>query len=647
VADPARRDTRIFRLIGLLASVAGVTYIVWRWGWTLNPAALWFAIPLAVAETYSVIDALLFVLMMWKPVRREPPPPIEGATVDVFVTTYNEPLEVVRPTLEAAVHIDWPELRVHLLDDGARPTMRALAAALGCGYHTRGEEWRGKPLHAKAGNVANALQATSGEFILILDADMIPRARFVRRCLGYFRDPRVAFVQTPQRFYNVPPRDPFGSDAPLFYGPILRGKDGWNAAFFCGSNAILRREALMALGVADYVRAVQRGFSSALRALGRLLRRRGAAAPDRRALRVAMRWARHAVRAGEPLERATAELRAALSETVQRSTEADLAAVASDLAALAGSGDAAAAEAGRFLLQSSTELSRRLPSDTFGLRDGPGAGLDLTRSHEALPVLPLATISVTEDMATAMRLHAMGWRSVFHEEDLAWGLAPEDLGATLGQRLRWAQGTIQVMIRENPLFVRGLSLGQRFQYLTTMYSYFSGFASLIYLAWPVVFLLSGVYPVRAWSLEFFARLVPYLLLNRFMFWWVARGLSVRRGEDYSLALFPVWIRAVLGVLFGVRLRFVVTPKSRQTGRFYHLIVPQIATIAVTVVAIAWAAVSMLAFHRGPGLVALLVNVFWAAYNVRALLVIVQAAGWTPPPGWNPQPPVDDSAGLPY
>src|SRR4029453_3529912 len=92
---------------------------------------------------------------------------------------------------------------------------------------------------------------------LILDADQIPSPEILHRTLGYFSDPKVAFVQTPQWFYNVPPGDPFGSQAPLFYGPILQGKDGWNAAFFCGSNAVLRREALMQVGITPHVRELR------------------------------------------------------------------------------------------------------------------------------------------------------------------------------------------------------------------------------------------------------------------------------------------------------------------------------------------------------------------------------------------------------
>ena len=113
--------------------------------------------------------------------------------------------------------------------------------------------------------------------------------------------------------------------------------------------------------------------------------------------------------------------------------------------------------------------------------------------------MPLATVSVTEDMATCMRLHALGWRSVYHHELLARGLAPEDLRTMLQQRLRWAQGTLQVLLRENPLVQKGLTVGQRLMYFATMWSYLSGFAAVMYIAAPVLFLCFGVLPVNAFG----------------------------------------------------------------------------------------------------------------------------------------------------
>jgi hypothetical protein len=101
--------------------------------------------------------------------------------------------------------------------------------------------------------------------------------------------------------------------------------------------------------------------------------------------------------------------------------------------------------------------------------------------NEAFIVKPMVTYSITEDMATAMNLHSLGWKSVFYPKILAYGLAPEDLGSVLGQRFRWAAGTIQVLVNDNPLFKRGLSWSQRLQYFTTTTGYFSGFASVVYL----------------------------------------------------------------------------------------------------------------------------------------------------------------------
>ena len=113
----------------------------------------------------------------------------------------------------------------------------------------------------------------------------------------------------------------------------------------------------------------------------------------------------------------------------------------------------------------------------------------------------------------------------------------------LTQRLRWAQGTVQVMFRENPLVQKGLSLAQRLMYFATMWSYLSGFAAIVYIAAPVIYLTLGVLPVSALSTDFFIRLVPFLVVNQLLFFVVAATGRHVRGQQYSLALFPVWIRS--------------------------------------------------------------------------------------------------------
>ena len=124
-------------------------------------------------------------------------------TVDVYVPTYNEPMSIVRATVLGAIAIDWPpeKLRIYLLDDGRREEFREFAAECGIGYITRGNN-----LHAKAGNLNNALSETEGEFIAVFDSDHIPTRAFLQMTMGWMiNEPRNALVQTPHHFYSPDP----------------------------------------------------------------------------------------------------------------------------------------------------------------------------------------------------------------------------------------------------------------------------------------------------------------------------------------------------------------------------------------------------------------------------------------------------------
>ncbi len=633
------------RVLVLVTAVLGVNYIAWRWLESVNWSAWWIAVPLILAETYSLVDSLLFGLTMWRLRRRgEPPPPPEGATVDVFITTYNEPIDLVMTTAEAALRIRHPH-RTWILDDGARPELQARAEAAGIGVVTRSRDWADRPRHAKAGNLNNALMSTDGEFILILDADQVPDPAILDRTLGYFRDPQTALVQTPQVFVKVPGDDPLGSQAPLFYGPIQQGKDGWNAAFFCGSNAVLRREALMQLGVSRYVTEVEVAVQQALRTADRVLARarRGLDADRvdaREALarvEAAVTQARAELRGGEALADITYRFQQRVEEAAHGVVSSDVAALEADLATIA--------EIAGELGESGLAEVDRAALGRLAARDWSPLGaietvrtlvrsVDVDRDDEAQPVMPLATISVTEDMATCMRLHGLGWRTVYHHETLALGLAPEDLGTMLTQRLRWAQGTVQVMLRENPLAQRGLTLAQRLMYWATMWSYLSGFAAVVYFAAPVVFLVSGVLPVQALSADFFLRLVPFLVVNQVLFWVIGRRKRTWRGQQYSLALFPVWIRSVTSavgnVVFGRSLAFAVTPKERQSvdRRPWHLVRPQLAVVALLVVASAVGLVRMLTGAADE--LGTVVNLVWVVFDLAVLSVVVKAVRYRGP-----------------
>ena len=646
----------VIRVIVVLTALTGVNYIVWRWGFSLNWDAWWIAVPLVAAETYALIDMLLFGFTVWRSRERpRPEAPEDGLGVDVFITTYNEPVDLVLETARAAAAIRYPH-STWILDDGARPEMRAAAASIGVGYLERTEDWRDRPRHAKAGNLNNALMATDGEFLLILDADQVPEPQILDATLGYFRDPRVALVQTPQRFSNIATGDPLGSQAPLFYGPIQQGKDGWNAAFFCGSNAVLRRDALMRLGLVGYAAEMERTTVAALRraraVVRRSLRDRRTADPVLRAglveVGAAVDEARRALRARESLDTVTYRLQQRVDAVSRGMVDHDVDLMRRDLEAIRDMELAAAVPAG-----DAPPATPPLPLDpdravaALATRELSPLGavesvqtvlrmIDLDRAGEAQPIMPLATISVTEDMATSMRLHALGYASVYHHEILANGLAPDDLGTMLKQRLRWAQGTIQVLLRENPLFLTGLSLPQRLLYFATMWSYFTGFAALVFFAAPIVFLVLGVLPVSTTALEFFLRFLPFLVINQVLFLVVGRGIPTWRGQQYNLALFPIWIRAVVtgcaNVWFGRPLGFVVTEKARQAvGDVGRLLWPQILVAVLLVLASIVGVYRLVTLGEEP--LGTGVNLVWVVYDLVILSVLVGAARYR---GYRPE-----------
>lgn len=236
-------------IISSLFIVVGIGYLIWRYD-TLGMELPFFSWALYLAEIYGLVSAMLHIFMCWRLTDREVLTPKSGLTVDVFVPTYNEPSELVCRTLLAVRNMDYPH-KTWLLDDGNRPEMRALAERLGIEYLNRQSNE-----HAKAGNLNNALKHSSGEFIAIFDADHAPQKRFLTHTLGYFQDQSVAFVQTPQDFFNLDSYQhrlqakgkKLWTEQSLFFKIIQRGKDYWNAAFFCGSCAVVRRSALLSIG---------------------------------------------------------------------------------------------------------------------------------------------------------------------------------------------------------------------------------------------------------------------------------------------------------------------------------------------------------------------------------------------------------------
>ncbi len=241
-------------------AVTSMLYLTWRILETIPSDSVWALTAgtiLITAELIGAIQIIATIAIGWRrPARAVAQAPVVDdpaglPSVDIYITTYDESIAVLEPTVAGAVGIRYPgELTIYLCDDGSRDSVRALADRYGVTHLTREEH-----AHAKAGNLNNALAHSTGELVVTLDADMIPRASFLEATVPHFDDGMMAYVQAPQAFHND---DPFqhnlfsGSSLPneqdYFMRSMQEGKAAYNAVMYVGSNTVFRRTALEHIG---------------------------------------------------------------------------------------------------------------------------------------------------------------------------------------------------------------------------------------------------------------------------------------------------------------------------------------------------------------------------------------------------------------
>ncbi|SFL88664.1 glycosyltransferase [Geodermatophilus ruber] len=477
----ARRALLHAVAVGAIACT--VVYLVWRIGWTMPSGdALWLGIPFLLLELHGFVALVLFVVTTWDvtPTRerlRTPPKAGPQPSVTVLIATYNEQLEVLLPTVTAVLAMDGDH-ETWILDDGDRPEVAEMALALGARYVTR-------PVHdhAKAGNLNHALRMVTTDLIAVFDADHVPEPDFLIRTVPYFADPQLALVQTPQDFYN---QSSFEHHHPgsalheesLFYRVIQAGKHNAGAAFWCGTNAVLRVSALRSVG-------------------------------------------------------------------------------------------------------------------------------------------GVATETLTEDFHTTMRLHAAGWRTAYHNEVLASGLAAGTPDAFYAQRRRWGRGAMQVLRVDNPLTTPGLTLAQRLSYAYSLSAWFDSWRTLGLALLPVAVLATGLFPVSTdpWAFLFFAG--SAFVLQQAAITLLGRGFA---RADFSLLFdvlrLPSNLAATLSLLLPGTGTFAVTAKGRTGEDRARARVPWVlwALALVLVSAVGYAGLSLagLTPTRYPATVTAAVPLLWLA-----------------------------------
>ena len=489
------------RTIAIAALTVTIVYLVWRAGWTLALDVWWVSIPLLILEVHAALGLALFTFSLWDVDRR---PPARDVTVTdqriaVLVPTYNEGIEVLMPTVAAALAMHVPH-ETWVLDDGERPEVADLARSLGAHYLARPTHE-----HAKAGNVNHALTIVKADLVAVLDADHVASPDFLVRTLGYFDDPRIALVQTPQEFYNVgsfehedggvesvgadgTARERFHEQT-LFYRVLQPGKNRWGGAFWCGTGAVVRTSALAEVG-------------------------------------------------------------------------------------------------------------------------------------------GVATETITEDIHTTIRLHRRGWKTVYHNEVLARGLAASDAATYQLQRHRWGTGAMQVLRKENPMVVPGLTIPQRLSYAATILGWFDAWRSLGYLVLPIVVIATGAVPIKAEPLTFGFAFGANFVLGQLALRVLSRGchrpvLSLLfefvRMTPNLLATTTLWTRR--------RATFRVTPKGRtaEGRRPTHVPRPLTVVLGLSVVALAWYALTLMGatpvIYAIPW--AVHAAVFWMLVNVSLVWLAIR------------------------
>ncbi len=484
--------SRLQKNILILTMAWGIIYYSW-WFQFYNAGNLILYSLLFIGETYHIIMAFLFWHTVW-PKRNKnktinlPNEFLKEASVAILIPVVSEPVYVVEQTILHAKAINYKNKKIYVLNDGyvaSNPNWQdyeELCERLSVKIITRR-----LPGGAKAGNINHALTKLKEDYLAIFDADMKPKEDFLSKTMLHFADRKVAFVQTPQYYENYSENQvTMGAweQQDFFFGPIMVGKNHYNASFLCGTNFVIRKKTLQEIG----------GFNEK---------------------------------------------------------------------------------------------------------------------------------NIAEDFITSLRIHQQGWRSIYVPEVLASGYAPFDLGAYYKQQLRWARGSLEVLLLHNPLFIRHLTASQKLQYLSSALFYFNGVVVLIDMVIPLLFLFFGLQPVGVSTTQFSLYFIPYILLSLYNIYQVSDGTITFRSFSFTQSSFYLQLVALWSILTGKKMGFVVTDKEQKVGRSYLMLcLPHFMYIAISVFAISWGY-----FNRGlnPAFIA---NVAWVLFNVVLFIpFILSSISW--------------------
>ncbi|MDP3958389.1 MAG: glycosyltransferase [bacterium] len=241
------------------------------------------------------------------------------------------------------------------------------------------------------------------------------------------------------------------------------------------------------------------------------------------------------------------------------------------------------------------------------------------RREAIMDVGGMCDFNIAEDFITGMFIHERGWKSAYVPEVLAEGLAPEDFLSYYNQQLRWARGSLEVFFKWNPLFRRGLSLRQKFLYLSASGYYLSGLVVIVNALLPLIFFFTGEVPFAVSTMALATVFMPYLFLMIYTLQQSTNYAYTFRALAFSMGSFIIHLQALVDLLVGKKSSFAITSKTRLSGSFLNLAIPHLIYVGIV------AAGVTVAYLRTGMTPSLMTNTAWALINIAVFAPFIAAA----------------------
>lgn len=226
--------------------------------------------------------------------------------------------------------------------------------------------------------------------------------------------------------------------------------------------------------------------------------------------------------------------------------------------------------------------------------------------------------NIAEDFVTSLAIHSRGWRSYYLGEVLAEGLAPQDLLSYYKQQMRWARGSLEVLLHNNPLWQR-LSWPQKIEYLSSAVYYLNGAVVMVDAVIPLTFLFFGIETVAATTTSFALYFTPFIFLNMYTLYKSSGNSFTFRALSFSQSSFLLQLLALKSILLGQKMGFFITPKKAQSGNFLSLAYPHMLYVLLFFFS---CLVALVREGVNPSVVT---NIAWGLFNVVMFLPYIQAA----------------------